>query len=98
LYTFRRHSSQKAGTTSLHEGKDLNVKQDVLVCVIGRKILAMLLNRRHCVLLLDEALCVLGVIATVQLYFTAEKRLEILIRRPSTWCTEAVKKFHVCAQ
>jgi hypothetical protein len=69
-----------------------------LVCVIGRKVLAMLLNRRHCVLLLDEALCVLGVVATVQLYFIAEKRLEILIRRPSTWCTEAAKIFHVCAQ
>jgi hypothetical protein len=47
---------------------------------------------------LDEALCVLGVMAMVQLYFTAEKRLEILIRSSSTWCTEAVKKFLVCAQ
>jgi hypothetical protein len=43
-YTLRRYSSYKAGTISLHKGKDLGVKQDVLVCVIGHKILAMLLN------------------------------------------------------
>ena len=86
----RATSSYKAGTTSSHEGKALGVEQDVLVCVIGRNILAVLLNRRHFVLLSDEALCVLGVIATMQLYFTAEEQLEILIRRPNTLSTKAV--------
>jgi hypothetical protein len=55
-----------------------------LVCVIGRNILAVLLNRRHFVLLSDKALCVLGVIEAMQLYFTAEEQLEALIRRPNT--------------
>jgi hypothetical protein len=66
------------------------VEPDILVYVIGRQILAVLLNQRHTVLLLDEALCVSGVIATVQLYFTAEERLEILIRNFSTFYTKAV--------
>ena len=86
----RAISSHKAGTTSSHEGKALRVEQNVLVCVIGCNNLAVLLNRRHFVLLSDEALCVLGVIATMQLYFTAEEQLEILIRRPNTLSTKAV--------
>jgi hypothetical protein len=51
LHTIARHSSHKAGTTSSHEGKALEVAQDVLACVIGRNILAVLLNRRYHVLL-----------------------------------------------
>jgi hypothetical protein len=90
LHTFARHSSHKASTASSHEGKALRVEQDVVVYVIGRKFLAVLLNRRYFVLPLDEALCVLGVKATVQLYFTAQERLDILIRRPSTFSTKAV--------
>jgi hypothetical protein len=42
--------------------------------------------------------CVLGVIATMQLYFTAEEQLEILIRRPNTLSIKAVERVHVCAQ
>jgi hypothetical protein len=68
------------------------------VCVIGSNILTVLLNQRHFVLLSDKALCVLGVIATMQLYFTAEEQLEILIRRPNTLSSKAVERFHVCAQ
>jgi hypothetical protein len=90
LYTVAHHSSHKAGATSLHEGKALGVKQDVLSCVISSKIFAVLLNQRHSVLLLDEALCVLGVIVSVQVYFTVEKRLEIFTRRSSTLSTKAV--------
>ena len=86
----RATSSHKASTTLLHKGKALRVEQDILVCVIGRSILAVLLNRRHFILLSDKALCVLGVIATMQLYFTAEEQLEILIRRPNTLSTKAV--------
>jgi hypothetical protein len=51
LHTIARHSSHKAGTTSWHEGKALEVTQDVLACVIGCNILAVLLNRRYRVLL-----------------------------------------------
>ena len=86
----RAISSHKASTTSSHEGKALRVEQKVLVCVIDRNILAVLLYRRHFVLLSDKALCVLGVIATMQLYFTAEEQLEILIRRPNTLSTKPV--------
>jgi hypothetical protein len=82
----RATSSHKAGTTSLHEGKALGVEQDVLAYVISRNILAVLLNRRYFVLLSNKALCVVGVIATMQLYFTVEEQLEILIRRPNTLC------------
>jgi hypothetical protein len=88
--SLRATSSHKAGTTSSHECKALGVEQDVLVCVISRNILAVLLNRRHFVLLSEEALCVLGVITTMQLYFTAEEHLEILRRRPNTLSTKAV--------
>jgi hypothetical protein len=76
--------------TSSHEGKALRVQQDVLVCVIGRSILAVLLNCRHFVLLSDEAPCILGVIATMLLYFTAEEQLEILVKGPITLSTKAV--------
>jgi hypothetical protein len=86
----RATSSHKAGTTSSHEGKALGVEQDVLVCVIGRNILAVLLNQSHFVLLSGEGLCVLGVIATMQLCFTAEEQPEILIRRPNTLSTKPV--------
>jgi hypothetical protein len=79
----RATSSHQAGITSSHEGKAPGVQQDVLVYVIGRNILAVLLNRGHFVLLSDDAPCILGVIATMQLYFTAEEQLEILIRRPT---------------
>jgi hypothetical protein len=89
LHTLRRHSSHKASTTLSHECKALRFKQDVLVYVIGRKILTLLQCRKHFVLLSDEALSVLSVIATVQLYFTAEKRVEILVRRRSILSTEA---------
>ena len=88
--TFARHSSYKAGTTSSHEGKALRVKQNVKVSVISCNILAVLPNGSDSVSLSDEALCVLGVLATVQLYFTAEERLAILIRRPSTLSRKAI--------
>jgi hypothetical protein len=67
LYILARHSSHKAGTILSPEGKALRVEQNVLVCVISRNILAVLLNRGDSVLLLDEALCVLGSKATVEL-------------------------------
>jgi hypothetical protein len=66
LYILARHSSNKASTTSSHEGKALRVEQDVPVYIIGRKIFTMLLNQRHYVLLSDKELCAFGVIATVQ--------------------------------
>jgi hypothetical protein len=66
-------SSHKAGTTSSHKGKAFGVEQDVLVYVIGRNILTVLLNRRHLVLLSDKALCVVGVIATMQLYISLQR-------------------------
>jgi hypothetical protein len=56
----------------------------------------VLLNRRHFVLLSDEALYVLGVIATMQLYFTAEEQLEIFIRRPNTLST-SLSRDSMCA-
>jgi hypothetical protein len=84
--------------TLSHGGKALRVEQNVLVCVIGRNILAVLLNQSHFVLLSNKALCVLGIIEAMQLYFTAEEQLEALIRRPNTLCTNAVYRFHMCAQ
>jgi hypothetical protein len=84
--------------TLSHGGKALRVEQNVLVCVIGCNILAVLLNRRHFVLLSNKALCVLGIIEVMQLYFTAEEQLEALIRRPNTLSTNAVYRFHMCAQ
>jgi hypothetical protein len=90
LYIFARHSSHKAGTNLLPKGKAFRFEQNVLVYVNSRKILSVLLNQRHFVLLSDEALSVSGVIATVQLYFTAEKLVEILVGRPSTLPTKAV--------
>ena len=86
----RAISSHKAGTTSSHEGKALEIKQNVLVCIIGCNILAVLLNQRHFVLFSNKAICVLGVIATMQLYFTVGEQLEILIRRPNILSTKAV--------
>jgi hypothetical protein len=67
LYILARHSSHKAGTTLSPEGKALRVEQNVLVCVIGSNILAVLLNRGDSVLLLDKVLRVLGSKATVRL-------------------------------
>jgi hypothetical protein len=51
LHTIARHSSYKAGTTSLYKGKALKVEQYVLACIVGRNILAVLLNQRYCVML-----------------------------------------------
>jgi hypothetical protein len=98
LHTLARHSSHKAGTTSLHEGKALRVEQNVLVWFIGYKTLTVLLNQRQLVLLSDKVLCVLGAVATVRPYFTTKEQLDILVRRPSPFSTKDVYSFHVCAQ
>jgi hypothetical protein len=90
LHTLARYSSHKTSTTSSNEGKSLIVELNVLVYVIGREILALSLNQRHSVLLSDKVLCGSGIVASVQLYFTAEEQLEILIRRLSTFYTKAV--------
>jgi hypothetical protein len=90
VYTLARHSNRKASTPSLHKGNVLRVKQDILVYVSGRKTLIALLNQRRFNLQPDEVLCVLRVIAPVQLYFTAEERPEILKIRPSILSTKAV--------
>jgi hypothetical protein len=90
LYTLARHSSRKASTPSSHEGNVLRGEQDVLVYVIGRKPLVVLLNQRRFILQQDEVLCVLRVVAPVQLYFTAEERPEIFKRRPCILSTRAV--------
>jgi hypothetical protein len=50
------------------------------------------------VLLSDEALCISGVLATVQLYFIAEERLEIPMRRLSKLhCLQRLSKYSMCA-
>jgi hypothetical protein len=93
----RATSSYKAGTISLHKGKALRVKQNVVVYVISCNNLTVLLNQRHVVLLSNKALCVLGVIATMQLCFTAEKQLEILIRRPNNIVYKGLSRNSMCA-
>jgi hypothetical protein len=62
-----RYSSHKAGTTLSPKGKAFRVEQNVLVCVIGSNILALLLNQGDSVLLFDKVLCILGSKATVRL-------------------------------
>jgi hypothetical protein len=90
LYNLARHSTHKAGMIISPEGKAVRIAQNVLVYVNGRNIFAVLLDQRQFVSLSDEALCATGVIATAQLYCTAEERLEILTRMPSTLSTKAV--------
>jgi hypothetical protein len=90
LYVLAHHSTHKAGMIISPEGKAFRIEQNVLVYVNGHNILAVLLDQRHFVLLSDEALCATGVIATAQLYCTAEERLDILTRMPCTLSTKAV--------
>lgn len=72
------------------EGKAFRIEQNVLVYVNGRNILAVLPDQRHFVLLSDGAFCATGVIATAQLYCTAEERLDILTKIPRTLSLKAV--------
>jgi hypothetical protein len=67
-------------------------KRPVTPCVPAR------VDRHYFVLISDEALCISGVLATVQLYFIAEERLEIPMRRLSKLhCLQRLSKYSMCA-
>jgi hypothetical protein len=85
MHNLALHSNHKAGITSLFEGKNLRIQQDVLVCVIDDRSLVVLQNRRRTVLLSDEAINVPGVVATIPLYFIAEECLRMLVGHSGTW-------------